>query len=100
MAAGPIVAFNSTLGCFASDDLVEVALAAAGELVLHEQRKITLVKLLEPLVPFNVFERLFAGVTGEVEADHADVTVAAGTAHTGGRRVSLFGPLANLLVIR
>ncbi len=100
MTASAVVAFGAALGGFASDQLVEVALPTACKLVLNQQRQFAFIKFLEPLVPIDVLERLLAGISGEVEADHADVIVAASTAHARGSGIALFRPAANLIVIR
>src|SRR5579883_430677 len=88
------------LDVLAAHQLVEIALLAAAGLVLHNQREIVLVKLLEPVVPGDRLQRILAGITREVEADHAGIATAAGAADTGRLRPALLGPLPDLLVVR
>jgi hypothetical protein len=46
---------TTLLSVIATDELVEIALLAAGGLILNQKREIALVKFVEPLVPGNLF---------------------------------------------
>jgi selenocysteine lyase/cysteine desulfurase len=46
-----------------------------------------------------MFERLRAAVAREVNADHANIVVAAGAAHARRSSAALLCPSANLLVV-
>jgi hypothetical protein len=89
-------------GCFRGftrHQLVEIALLAARGFVLHQEREITLLELVEPIIPGNFFERVFAGVAGEIETDHPDIIVPAGAAHAGRACLTFFGPVADFFAI-
>src|SRR5690606_12123535 len=55
--------------------------------------------LLEELVPRDRFQRAFAAVTGEVDAQHAGVVVAAGLFHRGRVPAVILDPLTDFLVV-
>ncbi|MDT8068720.1 MAG: hypothetical protein ROO76_11215 [Terriglobia bacterium] len=64
-----------------------------------QQRQPVLVEGPEPVVPGDLLERLSAGVAGEVEADHADIVITAGSANARRTRASLFRPSPYFIVI-
>jgi hypothetical protein len=68
-------------------------------LILHQQREVVVVEGLEPVVPADVFQRVSAAEAGEIEADHAGVVAAAGSAHARGPGPALFRPLADLIMV-
>src|SRR5581483_3826160 len=82
------------------DQLVEIALLPAAGGVLHDQGKIVLIELLEPIVPANLLQSVFAAVARKIEPDHADVTFSARLLHARWDGAALFGPRSNLFVIR
>src|SRR5205085_2747543 len=72
VAAGAIVAVFACLGRLAPNQLVEIALLAAGGLFLIDECEIGFVEFLEELLPGDLFERRVLGVwrTGELDADN------------------------------
>jgi hypothetical protein len=54
-----------------ADKFVEIALLTIGCLVLHHQSEIISIKIIEPLVPFDLLERVPAAVAGKIKADYA-----------------------------
>lgn len=83
----------------AANQLIEIALLAAGGCVLHQQGQAALVKLLEPLVPVNVLQRLLTAESRKIQANHAHIFSASGSPHASRIRIALFRPLANFVVI-
>src|ERR1051326_574455 len=79
----------------AADDLIEIALGAAGRFFLEKQRELAFVELFEPISPGNMLERFFAAVAGEINSQYADVSLVPRTLHAGGLAVALFRPSAD-----
>jgi hypothetical protein len=92
-------AFRASRCGFTPDNLVEIALLAAGGLVLHQQRKIVFVELLQPLVPIDGLKRSLSAVAGKIEADHPHILCAARAANTSRLRVALFRPPADFVMV-
>jgi hypothetical protein len=67
--------------------------------VLHKQCQAALFELVKPIVPRDFFQRRFATVSGEVDADHADVLGTTGTAHAGWLAAAFFRPPPDLVTI-
>ena len=81
------------------DQLEEGAVLAAGLLLLVKQRQLVAVESVEPLVPANVLQLIFARPTREIEAQHTWRILATGAAYGGWRTVVLLHPLADLVMI-
>jgi hypothetical protein len=75
--------------------LIEVAFLSARGLILHEKGEIAFIELLKPVIPGNLLQFLGAAIAREIQADHADIFRASGSAHAGRSRVALFRPAAN-----
>jgi hypothetical protein len=86
-------------GILALDELIKAALLTAGSFVLHQQRKIVLVKLFKPFVPADLFERLLAAESGKVKANHSDVVIVSGPANGSRRGAARLYPAADFIVI-
>jgi hypothetical protein len=87
------------LRCFTGNQFIEVALLSFRSPLLVEQCETILVERPEPFVPRYFFQRTFAAESREVEANHADIAVSAGSPHARWRSSALFCPLPNLVVI-
>ncbi len=46
-----------------------------------QQRQAALIELLEPIVPLNLLQFVFAGVSGKIQPQNPDVPFISGTAH-------------------
>src|SRR3954468_10496165 len=101
MAAGVSFAVLPRLGCFAADQLVEIALLAARGLLLVQQGEAGLIEFLEKFLPGNLLERLVLGVrrAGKFDADDAGIILAVGCAHRCRASAARLCPFANLVVI-
>src|SRR5438477_5814182 len=80
-------------------ELVKVALLPAGRGVLHQQRKIILVELLQPIVPIHRLQRIGSAESRKIQPQHADSAALSRALHTGRGGPALFGPLTDLVVI-
>ena len=98
-AVSRAAASTTLLSVIATDELVEIALLAAGGLILNQKREIALVKLVEPLVPGNLFQRICAAVARKIDPDHPYVVPAPGPTYTGRLSAALLGPLPDLVMI-
>src|SRR5690242_12173001 len=87
------------LARLALHELVEVALLAPGGLLLHEERELGGLELLEEVVPRDVLERALAAVLREVDPDDPDVVPLVRALHRRGLAAPLFCPCPDLLVI-
>lgn len=83
----------------ATDDLVKIAALTARRGFLEEQRKAALVEFVEPLVPGDLLERIFAAVTGKIYAQNAYVVGASSPLDAGWPGPALFRPTADLVMI-
>src|SRR5437868_1868910 len=101
MAAGVSFAVLPRLGCFAADQLVEIAALAARRFLLIKQGETRLIEFLEELLPGNLLERIVLGMrcAGKFEADDAGVVLAMGCAHRRRASAARLCPFANLVVI-
>jgi len=79
--------------------LVEVAALATSSFILHQQGKPALFKLVEPIIPFNAFQRTRSGVTREIQPDHAHIFAAACALHAGRRSLAFLRPLLDLIAL-
>lgn len=84
---------------FAAYEFVEVAALSACGCVLNDQRETAFVELVEPLVPANLGQRLFAGIAGKIDAQHADIAASACALHTRRPAAALLRPAANLFMV-
>jgi hypothetical protein len=80
-------------------ELVEIALLATGGLILNQKREIALVKFVEPLVPGNLFQRICATVTREINPDHPYVVSTPGPTYARRLSAALLRPLPDLVMI-
>jgi hypothetical protein len=86
---------------FAANEFIEVALFSSGCFLLHNQSQVAPVKLLEPVVPADLFQRLvmaFAVIRKHQTYD-SDIAVAASSTNASGLRVAFLCPLQNHLMI-
>ena len=87
------------LNAIATYDFVEITFFAFRSFVLNEQGQIIVVEFVEPLIPFDFFERAFAGISGKVETNDPDVVIGMSSLYGGGTGVTLFGPTLDFVVI-
>src|SRR3954452_9268218 len=110
VAGGVGGAVLASLRGLAADQLVEIALLAAGGFLLVQQREIGLVELLEELLPRDFLERVMLRVRriGELDADAPGpaafavlLAVPPVVSRAHGRRApaALLGPFADLVVV-
>jgi hypothetical protein len=77
--------------------LVEIAALSSISLILDQQSQVSFLKLVEPFVPVDRFQRLCSAVPGEIDPNHAYIPGAAASAHAGGTALSFFGPLPDFV---
>jgi hypothetical protein len=87
------------LGSFTTDQLVEVAARSACSFILHQQRQIAFIELLEEVVPRDGLQAVFSGIAGEIQAQDANILFSSGATDAAWMRFALFGPFANLIMI-
>ena len=80
------------------DEFVEPAHGAVAGFVLVEERQLFLFKLLEKLLPRDLFE--ISVLRGKVEPKHAGPSLAASALHGGWRSATLLCPGADLIMVR
>ena len=83
----------------ATDDLVEIAALTVRRGFLEEQREAPLVEFIEPLVPGDILERIFAAVTGKIYAQNSYILGVSRPLHAGWPCPAHFRPTADLVVI-
>jgi hypothetical protein len=93
------MAFGTRARRFAAHQFIEIAFLSSRGAVLNKQRQAALLELVKPIVPGNLFQRGFATVSGEVDADHSDVLGTTGTAHAGRLAAAFFGPPPDFITI-
>jgi hypothetical protein len=74
---------------------VEVAPLTVCGLVVDDQRQITVVKILKPFVPTDLFEGIFPAITGKIQSNHPDIVIAVGASCRRWPGATLLRPTAN-----
>lgn len=87
------------LRVLSADELIEPALVTFGGLIFDDQRELLLFELLEPLLPGDAFEGLFATVPWEIDADHPNVVLITGACDVGRKATTRFSPLSDVFMI-
>jgi hypothetical protein len=78
---------------------VEVAPLTVCGLVVDDQRQITVVKILKPFVPTDLFEGIFPAITGKIQSNHPDIVIAVDASYCRRPGSTLLCPTANFRVI-
>jgi hypothetical protein len=84
---------------FTTHELVEVAQFTVCGFVVDDQRQITIVKILKPFVPTDLFERIFPAITRKIQSNHPDIVIVEGASHCCWPGSALLRPTANFPVI-
>ncbi|HLJ92168.1 MAG TPA: hypothetical protein VKU02_03150 [Gemmataceae bacterium] len=64
-----------------------------------QQSQISLVEFLEPIIPTDMLQRIFAAEAWEIEAEHSDITLGASSLYTGRLCAAFFSPASNFFVV-
>src|SRR5690348_7954957 len=87
------------LSRFTAHEFIEVAALSACRRFLIQQCQTALVEFVEPVVPGDLFERSLAAVTGEIDAQNANVSISSCIPHTRRASAALLRPLADFVMI-
>ena len=78
--------------------LVEIAPTSTRRSLLDDESQTVFVEFPEPIVPADLFQRLFAAVSRELQPDDSHVLAIAGVAHMSGVSSALSDPATDFIV--
>jgi hypothetical protein len=79
--------------------LIEIALLTVRGLVLHNQRQVAILEILEPLVPTDFFQRVSAAISRKIQTDNSGIVIGMGPSNRGRSGVPFFGPATDFLMV-